>query len=117
MTSPTPAPPRRFCPVCEQVDDHPRHDFWLTDPKVAPHLDCCAANGCPDGSCPIIVEMSQGKRRGAEFGEQIGKDAAKINKALDERDEATRTFTLSDLRPEIHGAVVASPTHLQEMPR
>lgn len=113
MTSPTPEPLRRFCPVCKQVDDHPRHDFWLTDPAVAPHLDCCADKGCPDGSCPIIVETSKGKRRGGEFGEQIGKDAEKIQAALDKRDEATKHFTLGDLRPEIHGAVIAQPTIVQ----
>lgn len=110
MTSPTAEPLARFCPVCKQVDDHPRHDFYLTDPAVAPHLDCCASKGCPDGSCPIIVETSQGSKRGAAFGEQIGKDVDKIRRALDKRDDATKHFTLADLRPEIHGAVIAAPT-------
>lgn len=111
MTSPTVEPLARFCPVCRKVDDHPRHDFYLTDPAVAPHFQCCAAKGCPDGSCPIIVAGRE-DARGEALRKAIEKDQDKIQKALDARDEQTRTFTLADLRPEVHGAVVASPTIL-----
>lgn len=72
---------KRFCDSCGAWDDHPRHVIATTDVKYAPewidaalanvpedekgravnelmddsttmkHLDCCAADGCPDSSC------------------------------------------------------------------
>lgn len=55
--------PRRFCPACEQVDDHPRHVIEDGgDPKVALHMDCCRARGCPDGTCDIITAGAESLR-------------------------------------------------------
>ncbi len=105
--------PVRFCPVCETADDHPRHDFHLTDPRVAPHMDCCADVGCPDGSCPILVRDKR-KRTGDDFRALLVKPTAATTKLLDARDAATRHFTLDDLKPAVHGAVVAGPTILVE---
>ena len=112
MTSP--AAPVRFCPVCKQADDHPRHDFWLTDPNVAPHMDCCASRGCPDGSCEILTR-AKGDKTGDDFRAQLTNSsfAAKSQDLLDGRDEQTRRFTLDDLDPAVHGAVVAAPTDLR----
>ncbi len=43
--------PVRFCPLCRQSDDHPRHTRTTEPDDVARHLDCCRAAGCPDGTC------------------------------------------------------------------
>lgn len=57
--------PKRFCPECTQVDDHPRH-VRDTDPKgVALHMDCCAARGCPEGVCGQVIDAAGDKRGGA----------------------------------------------------
>lgn len=26
------------------------------------HMDCCATDGCPDGSCDLVVSMAQGAK-------------------------------------------------------
>ena len=74
--------PVRACDVCGQVDDHPRHVIGVAEGGVPSddvidkiikagasgaairqvmdpattirHMDCCAAAGCPDGSCNAI---------------------------------------------------------------
>jgi hypothetical protein len=60
--------PLRFCPVCKQVDDHPRHATDL-DPSddVARHMDCCASVGCPTGTCVVQREGLAESVTGAEF--------------------------------------------------
>lgn len=122
MTSPIVGPPAaspgaapvRFCPICKQADDHPRHDIFLTDPNVSPHLDCCAAAGCPDGSCDVKT-ADQGEKRGDKFREALVKDAEKIQKALDKRADAVKHFTLGDLDPAKHGAIIQAPIVLTEV--
>ncbi len=47
--------PVRFCPLCQQADDHPRHVLTSDPEGVARHLDCCRDAGCPDGSCVEIL--------------------------------------------------------------
>ena len=86
----------RFCPVCEQVDDHPRHDpGGSTDPRIVPHLDCCAERGCPDGSCPITRGAAPAKLRGAELGAHLCSEEhiAKVGPLLEARDAETRHYT------------------------
>lgn len=115
MTTPAPERPIRFCPVCRKADDHPRHDFHLTDPAVAPHMACCRDSGCPDGSCDVLLKGADslsGQALVAHLTDPKKQDS--FAKALDARDDVTRTFTLEDLNPSIHGAVVAAPTQLRE---
>lgn len=40
--------PVRFCDVCKQADDHPRHVLQAVAGGTATtrHMDCCAAEGC-----------------------------------------------------------------------
>ena len=89
----TPAPPVRFCPFCKQADTDPRHDYGVGDPEKQPHLDCCAANGCPDGSCPILV--ADKKESGDAFRALLTDDAyaKKTARELEKRDDATRGYT------------------------
>lgn len=102
----TPAAPIRFCSVCKQADDHPRHDVWGTDPNVAPHLDCCASVGCPDGSCDVLIR-NKGDKVGEAFAKSLGSAsfAEKSAELLDARDDTTRTFYLADLDQAVHGSV------------
>ncbi len=118
MTQPAPAAPVRFCTICKQADDHPRHDIWGTDPNVAPHMDCCASVGCPDGTCPILIRAKADKR-GDDFRAQIAAPQFQTKSAalLDERDEATRTFTFDGLDQTVHGTVQQATTELQGMNR
>ena len=37
----------------------------MDDATVVKHMDCCAADGCPDGSCTTIVQESGGKKGSA----------------------------------------------------
>lgn len=53
----------RDCDVCHQVDDHPRHSTYEGAMR---HMDCCAAAGCPDGSCDSILAQA-GDARGADL--------------------------------------------------
>lgn len=56
-----------FCEAadCRQADDHPRHHAVLANGTVQTrHLDCCAAAGCPDGSCNVIIDHAGDKRGG-----------------------------------------------------
>lgn len=49
--------PIRECPLCHQVDDHPRHPD--ADQELDPHLDCCAAAGC--AGCADRLDGADGK--------------------------------------------------------
>lgn len=114
MTQPAPAAPVRFCTVCKQADDHPRHDIWGTDPNVAPHMDCCSSVGCPDGTCDVVVR-SKGEKVGDAFRAQITGEAfaAKTAELLERRDSATRSFTLAGLNQGVHGSVQQATTDLE----
>jgi hypothetical protein len=64
-----PTRPARQCTICLLVDDHPRHT-WAPElsaggqvTQVSAHMDCCAAQGCPDHSCDAIL-ASAGIKRG-----------------------------------------------------
>lgn len=48
--------PQRFCDVCKQTDDHPRHTLGTQ----VRHMDCCAAEGCE--VCKV-TEEAYGERR------------------------------------------------------
>jgi hypothetical protein len=49
----------RECPLCNQVDDHPRHVFHLPGDAVsARHMDCCAATGCD--VCAVQIRDADG---------------------------------------------------------
>ena len=52
----------RFCPLCQQADDAPRHAIYGDDPSVARHMDCCREAGCPDGSCPVVTKGAEDLR-------------------------------------------------------
>lgn len=86
--------PVRFCPVCRQADDHPRHVIWGQDPNVARHMDCCREAGCPDGSCDAVLSSVTGEPKGEELREEINRHKVAIQRRLEERDEETRHFTL-----------------------
>jgi hypothetical protein len=51
------------CDECGETDDLPRHHVMIADPQAPPdglrvvsrHFRCCAARGCPDGSCDTIL--------------------------------------------------------------
>lgn len=68
MPDPSTAPigggrPRRFCDVCTQADDHPRHVVALPDGTAQTrHLDCCRDSGCPDGTCGAVTAGAEVKR-------------------------------------------------------
>jgi hypothetical protein len=41
--------PTRTCDVCDQTDDHPRHEMvvnMITGEGASRHMDCCASSGC-----------------------------------------------------------------------
>lgn len=54
---------QRTCTSCGVTDDGPRHLMW--DPAKDPawtekHMECCAAEGCPDGSCDKALAAAGG---------------------------------------------------------
>jgi hypothetical protein len=51
----------RRCDICGSVDDLPHHVIgsWVDEGRSA-HFACCAAAGCPDGSCSVAL-ASEGK--------------------------------------------------------
>ena len=52
--------PLRFCDVCGQEDDHPRH----VSATAVRHLDCCAETGCQ--VCALSeIENTNGMQRAA----------------------------------------------------
>lgn len=105
MTSPI-----RFCPLCKQADDHPRHTFANTPNDIAPHLDCCKAAGCPDGMCDITTAGAE-DLRGDKLRAHLIKNGDKHNKLADERDDTTRHHTFADIT-HLYGPV-GSATQLQ----
>lgn len=46
------------CGECAGEDDHPRHHVFAQGRWTSRHMDCCAAAGCPDGSCGQIMADS-----------------------------------------------------------
>lgn len=48
--------PLRFCDVCGQEDDHPRH----VSATAVRHLDCCAETGCE--VCALSEIENEGRR-------------------------------------------------------
>lgn len=52
--------PIRFCPLCQQADDHPKHLVINEDANIGRHMDCCAAAGCPDGNCDVVTAEADG---------------------------------------------------------
>lgn len=79
MTAGAPGRMQRGCDACGIADADPRHttailtNGGLTE-KVL-HMDCCAAAGCPDGSCPEILARS-GDARGAGLVSYLTASAA-----------------------------------------
>ncbi len=62
---------QRGCSECPGVDDAPRHVRTEVGPDGQPvdryrHMDCCAARGCPDGTCDQILKDS-GHAKGASL--------------------------------------------------
>lgn len=104
----------RFCPVCNAIDDHPRHQIVGTIDKVAPHLDCCASVGCPDGSCDVLVR-NKGRKTGDSFRALLADEAEENERLLEERPADVAHFTLDDIDQNVHGGLVAggAPTELQ----
>jgi hypothetical protein len=59
--------PIRPCHGCGSYDDHPRHVHAQADgTEQIRHMDCCAAAGCPDGSCPKQI-AGAGGAKGAQL--------------------------------------------------
>lgn len=54
----------RSCDVCGRTDDGPMHTTAVLNgsfPETTRHFACCAATGCPDGSCDkIMAEAASG---------------------------------------------------------
>ncbi len=113
MTTPTKDPRRRFCPVCEQMDDHPRHQIVGTVNKIAPHMDCCASVGCPDGSCDIVIR-DKGRKTGSSFQTLVADQIDETNKLLAQRPAEVAHFTLDDVDQNVHGGLAAggAPTEM-----
>jgi hypothetical protein len=52
------------CDSCGAIDSEPRHHIAYPDPGsaeggmavISRHFACCAADGCPDGSCDKILK-------------------------------------------------------------
>ncbi len=99
--------PVRFCPLCQQADDHPRHEIAGTVNNVAPHMDCCAAFGCPDGSCPVLTR-DKGRKVGAAFLAQIRDNQDETQRLLEERPAEVRHFTVADVDTNVHGGFVGT---------
>lgn len=128
MTEPAPANPTRFCPVCKVADDHPRHDIFGTDPNVAPHMDCCAASGCPDGSCDVNVWIaaSADQPKGAAgkvgyfpTGDSFRNFLTDVNNRdvlaplLAPDSEYLKQFTHADIDQGVHGVIMQAYVTLQ----
>lgn len=103
----------RFCPVCSQVDDHPRHQIAGTVDNVAPHMDCCAQVGCPDGSCDVLVR-NKGRKTGSSFRALVSDESDETQRLLAERPAHVARFTLDDIDTTVHGGLAAAgaPTEM-----
>ena len=60
MSQPEPARALRECDECHEVDDASHHQVVVPDAVgdlvvASRHFRCCAATGCPDGSCNAIL--------------------------------------------------------------
>lgn len=62
--------PLRGCDFCPGYDDHPRHVRREGGRTGMAHMDCCAAQGCPD--C-IVTENENGELRGQELIDHLAK--------------------------------------------
>jgi hypothetical protein len=101
--------PDRYCPVCSQVDDHPRHQIAGTVDNIAPHMDCCASVGCPDGSCDVVTR-NKGKKTGDAFRKLISDEHGETRKLLAKQ---ARQFTVGQVDQNVHGGFVAGPVELR----
>ena len=55
--------PHEYCHSCRVYDKHPRHTHVGNDGSIThKHMDCCALDGCPNGSCADIVRSSAGRQ-------------------------------------------------------
>ncbi len=99
--------PLKYCPLCYQRDDHPKHEIAGTVNSVAPHMDCCAAFGCPDGSCPILTR-DKGRKTGAAFLDLIDGQQRESQRLLEERPADVRHFTIQDVDTNVHGGFVGT---------
>jgi hypothetical protein len=70
MTAGIPERAQRGCDECGITDADPRHTTAVMTngglTEKTRHMDCCAAAGCPDGSCPDILARSR-DARGADL--------------------------------------------------
>ncbi len=108
----TPDPDIRFCPSCRQADNHPRHT-WFGDPDdVAKHIDCCAADGCPDGSCTVLVRTHKAGDTGLKMAVHVDKV---VSSGRFEKELAALQEEQPELRQARRGDV--APINLQEVPR
>lgn len=99
----------RFCPLCRQADDHPRHEIATLPPNTAPHMDCCKAAGCPDGSCDIVTEGAE-KLRGDKFRAHLVDNGDKHTELLEQRSADVQHFTTADIA---HLGAQSGPINLQ----
>lgn len=84
-----------MCTSCRQADDHPKHKIALTDDAVGKHLDCCNSDGCPDGSCQVIL---------GDANPKPGKGMLDhIQKQHQRRDVARELEQLHEQQPELRG--------------
>lgn len=60
------APEEAYETVIAQIRD---------DALIAKHMDCCAADGCPDGSCDKVVAEAQGRQGDSLVAHLTGKEA------------------------------------------
>ncbi len=56
----------QICHSCNGVDKHPRHHYLDAARTYVKHMDCCAADGCPDDTCVRILAAS-GNAHGDEL--------------------------------------------------
>jgi hypothetical protein len=60
----------RSCDACWQSDEHPHHVHGLPNGSTqSRHMDCCAAAGCPDGSC--LEVLARTPERGVALREYL----------------------------------------------
>lgn len=78
----------KFCPVCREADDHPRHVIYTGVGGVTaePHMDCCTSVGCPDKSCEVITTHARGLR-GADLHDHILANGEELNRLIKERQD------------------------------
>lgn len=92
-----------FCTSCSQADDHPKHRIALTENALGKHLDCCSSDGCPDGSCTVILSDAK-PRAGKGMLDHIVKvheqrDVAAAVAEHQERNPELRQFHVAGQQP------------------